>query len=342
MNRCFPLLALTVILSAGCGAEAESASDSEGPAFGQALNPWDTIPADSLYGATPVENVRVTPVVLDVLGLPSGWEGTRIAAISDLQLDLWSGNPEVAAAAIRAAVASRPDVVVLLGDYLGDGTDVGRLRQLLLPLRDLPVYAVLGDRDVRSDSLAARIAGALSAGGVRVLRNQIAVLQRGGDTASIAGIDAELAGEPVAEQQWVLSQLGLGTPIGFLISHNPVLAARADNDRVPAAIAGGVFCGSVEIPGTPRLSWLNSEAIPAAVVDGAERLYRIGPMVMFVTCGTGYGFVPVRFGERPEVALITLRRVGATTEEDGEAGDTLGTDSLLQQYEASLEDTTEN
>jgi uncharacterized protein len=332
-NRWISLLFLPLVASS-CGGEAESAPGSRAAAFGQPLNPWDTIPADSLYGATPVENLRITPVELHVLGIPPGWEGMRIAAISDLQLDLWSGNAEVAAAAVAAAAASGPDIVVLLGDYLGDGADASALPRLFAPLQGIPTFAVLGDRDVRSDSLAARVAAALSNAGIHVLRNEAITVGRGGDTASVVGVDAELAGESAADQQWILSQLGVGRPVGLLIAHNPILAARADEDRVPAAVAGGTFCGRVEIPGTPRLTWLNAEALPFAVVEDAERLYRIGSMVLFVTCGTGYGFVPVRFGAPPEVALITLRSVGAPEEEAAAEPDT-----LMQQFEESLGDT---
>lgn len=340
MNRLHLLLAITALVLGGCGSEAEPAEETAEGGAGLPVYPWDTLPPESIYGATPVENLRVTPVELHVLGIPPGWDGMRIAAISDLQLDLWSGNREVAAAAIRRAVAEQPDVVVLLGDYLGNGTDPTALRELLRPLSGVSTFAVLGDRDVRSDSLAARIAATLSEAGVRVLRNETAILEHGGDSAAVVGVDAELLGESVGEQAYVLGQLGSGTRVGFLISHNPVLGARADNDRVPAVLAGGVFCGDVEVPGTPRLSWLNSEAIPSAVVEGAERLYRIGQMVMFVTCGTGYGFIPVRFGAPPEVAIVTLRSVEAETA--GEDARDAAVDTLLEQYESSLEDTTSN
>src|SRR5690606_14427368 len=106
MTRWIPLLLFALTAVTACGGEAESALDSTRPAFGQPLNPWDTIAPASLYGATPAENLRLTEVELHVLGIPEGWEGMRIAAISDLQLDLWSGNEEVAAAAIAAAVAA--------------------------------------------------------------------------------------------------------------------------------------------------------------------------------------------------------------------------------------------
>lgn len=328
MMRRIPLLLLMLAGPYACGGEAESAPDGRTLAFGEPQYPWDTLPPESVYGATPVENLRITRVELDVLGIPPGWDGMRIAAISDLQLGAWGGNEEVAAAAVRAAVAAAPDVVVLLGDYLAEGGDTGRLGRLVSPLSGVPAFAVLGDRDLRSDSVAARIAATLTRAGIRVLRNEAIPIEREGDAALIAGVDADLVAEPVADQRWVLSQMGVGRPAGLLLSHSPMLAARGAG-RFPAALAGGIFCGRVEVPGTPRLSWLNSEALPAAVVDGAERMYRVGTMVMFVTCGTGYGFVPVRFGAPPEVALITLRSVGAT-EEESDAGAL--PDTLLEQF----------
>jgi hypothetical protein len=339
MRRWLPLLLAILPASSGCGGEAESAPGEQTRPFGQALNPWDTIPPDSLYGATPVENLRLTPVELDVFGIPPGWEGMRIAAISDLQLGLWSGNEEVARAAVAAAAASPADIVVLLGDYLAEGTDVSRLGPILAPLRQKPTFAVLGDRDVRSDSLAANIRRTLTAAGIRVLNNSALPLARGGDTATIAGLSPDLVRDPLAEQRWIISQLGGAVPKGILLAHNPILAAQGTAGRFPAALAGNTFCGTVEVPGTPRLSWLNQEGLPGAMVEGTQRLYRLANLVLFVTCGTGYGFVPVRYGSPPEVALITLRSVAAEAEE---APDTVVVDTLIEQYEQSVADSAAN
>ena len=106
MKRWAPVLFLSLLMAAGCDTEAESAPESRRPSPGQPQNPWDTLPPEQVYGATPAENVRLTPVELDVLGLPAGWDGIRIAAISDFQLDLWSGNEAVAAAAVEAAAGT--------------------------------------------------------------------------------------------------------------------------------------------------------------------------------------------------------------------------------------------
>ena len=87
----FPrLLALTGVLAltlAACGREAESLPAAR-PDDAAALTgaPWERIPADSLYGATPAENLAVTPVELDLLGIPDGWEGMRIAGVASPEL----------------------------------------------------------------------------------------------------------------------------------------------------------------------------------------------------------------------------------------------------------------
>lgn len=334
LSRCAPL-ALAALLLAGCDEEMQTlAAGGDEPAVPTGA-PWERIPAESIYGATPVENLVTTEVELDLLGIPEGWEGMRIAAITDLQLGLWRDNEAVARAATRRAVELRPDLIVLLGDYIARGTDTASLARVLAPLRGRQVLAVLGDRDIRGDSIEAAITRTLSLQGIRVLKNGSVPFVHGQDTAFIAGVDPDLIDEPAADAAWVLSQIGRGARFGLLLTHNPIMAARAPNDRFPGAIAGGTFCGRVEVPGTPRLSWLDSEGLPGAVARGAPRMYRLARSVMFVSCGVGYGFVPVRFGAPPEVALITLRRAGIPTAAEVVQPDSVDLDSLLRRFQRS-------
>src|SRR5690606_30844078 len=81
------------------------------------------IPPEELYGASPVDNIWSPLFEIEVPGLPRGWNGARLALISDFQLGLWEGNEAVAAAAVQHAIRQNPDAILLLGDYLAVGDD---------------------------------------------------------------------------------------------------------------------------------------------------------------------------------------------------------------------------
>jgi predicted MPP superfamily phosphohydrolase len=305
-----------------------------------AVEPWDTLAPDSIYGASPADNLRLLPVDLDLVGLPASWEGMRIAAVSDLDIGLWRDNARVAAAAIERAVAARPDLIVLLGDFVTGEREIPALATALAPLRGHPTLAVLGDRDAATDSLAAAVTEALHAVGARVLSNGSVPWAFHGDTALVSGVDPELISQPEADRDWILSQLGGGARRGLLLTHQPQVAAFAPEGRFPGILAGNTFCGRVEVPGSPRLSWLTATALPGAAVKGMPRFFRFGTSVMFVTCGTGYGFVPVRFGAPPEVALVTLHPVlppGAARAADSATAraDSMSMDTLLRRYQGA-------
>jgi predicted MPP superfamily phosphohydrolase len=332
LSRASLLPILSCLLLAACGEDAESAG---GPvarrADARAADPWERIPPDSLYGATAVENLRTVPVEIDAVNIPAGWDGMRIAAVSDLNLGNWPDNEEVAAAAIRRAVESNADLIVLLGDYVAGARDTAALARVLAPLRGRQALAVLGDRDIGSDSLEAVITRTLGGAGVRVLKNDAVPITREGGTAFVAGVDPDITDLGFGDREYILATLGGGAATPILLAHNPLLAAAAPEDRFAAILAGNTFCGSVEVPGTPRLSWLRGEGLPGAAVPGVDRLFRLDGNTMFVTCGVGYTFLPARLGSPPEVALVTLRSVAP--EEPVAAPDPGVPDSLLQRFQ---------
>ena len=70
------------------------------------------------------------------------------------------------------------------------------------------------------------------------------------------------------------------------------------------------------MPGTPRISWVRDELFPGGAVEGTDdRLFRVRGQTVLITCGVGYGYIPVRFGSAPEVPILTLRRAGGTAVE---------------------------
>ncbi|HET8654230.1 MAG TPA: hypothetical protein VFL93_01760 [Longimicrobiaceae bacterium] len=328
-----PTLLLCVLAAGACGrgASPEAATPAR-PAFADQAEPWDTMPPSRIYGATPIDNLQVTPVELDLAGIPTGWNGMRLAVLSDFELSRWAANPAVVAAAVQEAVSERPDIVVLLGGYVDRMADTAALARVLAPLRGHLTLAVLGGQDVRTDSLEAAVTRTLTAAGARVLRNASIPIIHDGDTAFVAGIDPHLDEKTWDDKRYILAQMANVGRMGLLLTHAPPLAVAAPHDAFPGVLAGNTVCGSVEVSGTPRLSWLTSTAIPGALVPGTKRLFRFGRTVMFVTCGLGYGFLPVRFSAPPEIAMVTLHPVGGP-KQAAEPKDTLSIDSLVRVYQ---------
>ncbi len=316
---------LLTLLATGCGGgdEATIATEVEPTAETPVASPLETIPPERLYGASPAENLWSPRIELEMPGLQAGTEGVKLAVLSDFQLGLWEGNDEVAAAAVRHAVAQNPDLIVLLGDYVARGDDVLTLQRVLQPLSGRRAVAVLGDHDIRSDSLEARIVRTLESAGVTVLRNSTVSVTTGGATLSLAGVDPAILASGWGTQEQVIANLAAPGSSTILLTHAPQLAARAPEGRFPLILAGNTFCGSVEVPGTPRLSWLREEALPGAAMEEFDRIFQLRGSTLVITCGIGYGFVPLRFGAAPEVPIVSL--VGATEgQNDALAGDSVG------------------
>ena len=318
-RRRWSLWIAVVVLLGGCRESQGAATRAGGDAPAA-----DT--AGIEYGVTATDNIRVVPVEIELRDLPRGWDGMRVAAISDFQLGLWPQNAEVAAAVTQRAVALQPDLVVLLGDYLARGSDFGMLERVLAPLRGRPAFAVLGNADqlddpegTQVDSLHLRVVETLRANGIVILRNDRARFVRDGDTAFVAGLEPYFSRRPPWRQSQILAAIPTSGTTPLVLSHMPASVAALQQlvpGRYPAVLAGHSLCGPVEAPGTPRLVWLNTEVLPGAESPETERLRRIGETTLFITCGAGHSYLPARYGGTPEVALITLRRAGGTEPSD--------------------------
>ena len=341
-----PLLAalLAALALSACGRDRRAFGTGVGDDTTKRENPAD------VYGVSAGQNVVVTPVEIEVPDLPPGWGGMKIAALSDFQIGLWPDNEKVAAAAVRQAAASDADLFVLLGDYVARGGDYGAIDRVLAPLKGKPVMAVLGTadetEDTNGDPDSARIktVDALERMGVQVLRNNRVPFNHGGSTAYVAGVEPYLARRPDWKQADVYGALPGGPNTMIVLAHMPVTAVTLPTERYPIMLAGHTFCGQVEVPGTPRLAWFNTTILPGTADPGKTRIWRIRGSTVFATCGTGYSFVPIRYGYPPEVALITLRAVGPPPTARTDSGPAQpNVDSLIKVFQTrdtSAKDTT--
>jgi len=261
--------------------------------------------------------VRVEPTWLEIThhtiplrDLPAGFAGFRIIQLSDLH-----GSKQVTPAylneAVELALSQRPDLIALTGDFIHKGfTHISGVARTLGRLRaPHGVYAVLGNHDFsvrnalgirRHPHLHRAVADALMAQGIRVLRNETVQLTRGGEHLHISGVD------DLWSRACDLDRTFLGvcsTQPRVLLAHNPCTIERLAQHRCDLMLSGHTHGGQINLPGLGRVTLTRKGRRYAA------GLYQVGDAQLYVNKGVGFGF-KVRYGVRPEVAVLTLRQVG--------------------------------
>jgi predicted MPP superfamily phosphohydrolase len=239
---------------------------------------------------------------------PWSGEPVRIGVISDTHVS----SPHMDAARMRAIVqrmnALRPDIVVLLGDYVGshepsDARDVAERAEILAGVEafrglkaPLGVYGVLGNHDWWYGGRA--IESAMQRAGVTMLVNSSVPVMRAGRRFHVAGVESLSS---TRQRPWILIALDDVPPEEpvILLMHEPDSFAQVPNG-VALSLAGHSHCGQVRLPlvGAIVLPSPGSRRWPCGLYDDGRKLY--------VTGGVGTSVLPVRFGARPEIALLTL------------------------------------
>jgi predicted MPP superfamily phosphohydrolase len=252
---------------------------------------------------------RVRELDLALERWPATLDGLRVALVSDLH----AGAPHVGEERIERLVgavnAQRPDLVLLLGDYIDPEVRLGspvapaavasRLGALRAPLG---VVAVLGNHDWRNDGPGVR--AALERVEISVLENDAV---RAGE-AWIAGAADARHRRPDLER--ALRDVPAGAPV-ILISHDPDLFPRVP-ERVALTVSGHLHGGQVGVPLMRRPfipSRFGERYARGHVVEDGRHLY--------VTSGFGTTGWPVRLLAPPEVVILRLNAASAPPREPG-------------------------
>lgn len=268
----------------------------------------------------------------EVPGLPSAWEGERVAALGDWQIGMWLDNPGMVERAVARALEADVQAVFLLGDFVYPGGSAPAalfeaLARRLEPFRrsGIPVYAVLGNhdwgvaeaREAPRPRLASRVISTLEASGVRVLHNQAVALADPG-TAAGAAEDGRAARPlylvgiaPVwpdmANVREALAEVPGDVP-RIVLHHHPDVFPRLPAGAAPLAIAGHTHGGQIRLPILEEWSWLRFNMQGDVHTDGwIAAGYGAPRNRLYVNRGIGFGTVPVRINCRPELTIFELR-----------------------------------
>jgi uncharacterized protein len=276
------------------------------------------------YGfSAPVVRLRVARHHVSPPKWPAGLP-LRIAAIADLHAcDPWMSLDRIDAIVERTN-ALKPDVIVLLGDYVAGhrhvtrfipaGEWAGALAGLKAPLG---VHAVLGNHDWWDDKTVQRegqgptiARRALEAAGIPVYENDVARLSKHGHRFWLAGLGDQLAYMP-ARRFRPLKRIGvddLGATLAkvtddapvILMAHEPDIAARVTS-RVALQLSGHTHGGQVRMMGWSPISPSGQQLVYGHVRKNCD---------VVVSGGLGCSIMPFRLGVPPEIVLVTLGAAG--------------------------------
>lgn len=259
--------------------------------------------------------IRVRRHTIPIRNLPPALEGLRIAQFSDPHM-----GPRMPVSFIEQAahlVADmRPDLVLLTGDYIHDGTEEIELAatvcEPMVAAAGIGTVGVLGNHDWWGDGRA--MSRALTGIGVRMIDNDRVWIDAatrsltttpGGESLAVVGL-GDLT-EDVIDTDHAFSNIEPATP-RIVLAHQPDTAelgrlTRSGAPRIDLMCSGHTHGGQVRIPflGTPIVPSRYGSKYAGGLVQGPAF-----PVV--VSRGIGMSLLPVRFGVPPEIVEITLTR----------------------------------
>ncbi len=242
--------------------------------------------------------VEITSVPVRMPGLSPGFEGYRIAQISDLHLGDWL-TPAHLAQVVQTVNGLGADLIAVTGDFITSHAS-RQAQGLITTLRDLHardgVTGVLGNHDHWSN--AGIIRRVIAESGMLDLNNAIHTLQRGSALLHIAGVDDMW--ECKARLDDVLAAMPR-EGAAVLLAHEPDFAdISAASGRFGLQISGHSHGGQVIAP------FIGPLQLPLYAKKYPLGRYQVGQMTQYTNRGIGMLQPHVRLNCRPEITVYTL------------------------------------
>lgn len=262
---------------------------------------------------------RVRRVRLALKNLPSGFDGMRIAQISDIHSGSFF-NKRAVRGGVDILLSQKPDIVFFTGDLVNSTADeVNNYIDVFDKIKaPLGVYSTLGNHDygtyVQWPSEQARrqnilnLIAAHKQMGWNIMLDENKILEQNGDKIALIGVQ-NLGFGPAALRVGNLAKAYQGTqeyPVKLLLSHDPthwdaeVRPKYPDIDVVFSGHTHGAQFG-VEIGGA---RWSPAQYFYKQWAG----LYEDGNQKLYVNRGYGYIGYPGRVGILPEITIFELKK----------------------------------
>ncbi|NSL88035.1 metallophosphoesterase [Chitinophaga solisilvae] len=279
--------------------------------------------ATLMYGFSNKYNYRVHKIKIAFKNLPASFKGMRIVQISDIHSGSFA-NREAVLKGVQMINAQKPDLVLFTGDLVNDrAVEMEQWMDVFSQVKaPMGVYSTLGNHDYGDyypwpDKTPAghsdmqirnleRLKEVHAELGWKLMMNEHAVLERGGEQIALLGVEnwSAIKRFPRYGDLKRAYEGARDIPFKILLSHDPThwdAQIRPEYPDIALTLAGhthGMQFG-IEIPG---LRWSPSQYFYKEWAG----LYKSGDQHLYVNRGFGFLGYPGRVGVLPEITVIDL------------------------------------
>ncbi|CAA7627315.1 metallophosphoesterase [Magnetospirillum sp. SS-4] len=252
-------------------------------------------------------DIQVTEHVLHCSALPVEFDDYSILHVSDPHFD---AHPSLGPAIIAAAGATKPDLLVLTGDYrFGESGpfDLVETCMATLAARVRPrdgAWAVLGNHDT------ADMVPAFERHGIQCLINETMVIRRGKARLVVTGLDdVHRYYTPDAKAALDLEGHTRTNRFGLALVHSPDMAPEAAERGYDLYLCGHTHGGQICLPGGKAVMSHRPVRLGHDTTGWVKGRWTVGAMQGITSRGAGVSGIPVRFNAPPEIGIIRLKPV---------------------------------
>ena len=243
--------------------------------------------------------------------VPQNFKGYKIVQLSDLHSKSFGNNQSDLVKKVKKV---NPDLIVFTGDLIDSDRYDEKISLTLMEklVQIAPVYYVTGNHEWWSGKFNS-LEDKLKDTGVQVMRNTVEEITIGNDKIQIIGIDdpakvnESYAERAIAEEDITNSIKGLEEGVNFkiLLSHRPELFSLYTQYEFDVVFSGHAHGGQVRIPFVGGLVAPNQGLFP----EYSSGMHDVDNTTMIVNRGLGNSIIPLRVFNRPEIVVVTLKRV---------------------------------
>ncbi|TSD47605.1 metallophosphoesterase [Rhodococcus sp. KBS0724] len=250
------------------------------------------------YGVYEASNPKVSRIRVPLARLPEGFDGYRIALITDLHVGPARGV-DFTRKVVEIVNAQNVDLIAIGGDLV-DGT-VAKVAPDLAPLADLQsrdgIFGVSGNHEFYADD-GGKWLDVWETLGITTLRNSRTSITHEGDTIDIVGIHDYTSPAPYEPNLTAALEGRDPNTFALLLAHEPRQALEASELGIDLQLSGHTHGGQM---------WPLRYLVPLQQ-PSVQGLDKVGNTVLYTTRGAGAWGPPVRVGAPPEITVLELVR----------------------------------